>query len=115
MTGQTWITLIAAVIVGVPTLWVGLATVRQNRQGAKTTAALEDGKLDLARFEAFEKRSDAALARQDARIVDLEDALEHEKSQRRLSNSYARVLAQVLRDHQMPVPQPPAGLGAKNA
>lgn len=82
MSAQNWVTLFAAIIVGVPTIVVGLATVRQNRRGAQTTSALETGKLDLARFEAFEKRSDEALARSDRRIDELEEQLATEKSAR---------------------------------
>ena len=44
------------------------------------------------------------------KVRDIETSLRHEQEQRRLSNKYARTLAQVLRDHNMPVPPPPDGL-----
>jgi len=44
------------------------------------------------------------------KIDGLYNDLAHERGQRRMSNAYARTLAEVLRDHDMPVPEPPDGL-----
>lgn len=79
------------------------ATNKANATNVAATNAIKGREVDLTTL----KDSVADLVR---RLAAVEDDLEHEKDQRRMSNAYARTLAQVLRKHGMPVPPPPADL-----
>ena len=46
----------------------------------------------------------------EAQVLALQEALAHEREQRRMSNGYARTLAQVLRQNNIVVPMPPPDL-----
>lgn len=63
----------------------------------------EDKKVDLSVLQ-------ASVTDLTGRLGRVEEELAHERSQRKLSNAYARTLASVLRDHQMEVPPPPPEL-----
>jgi ribosomal protein L29 len=90
-----------------------VAQLRNELAGLRQEAA--DARAEAAR-QVREVRTEAARAMVQLReemqqkIDGLCKELEHEQEQRRLSNGYARTLASVLRAHDMPVPEPPAGL-----
>jgi hypothetical protein len=93
----------SALVLGAVSLCVGLLTYRNNRAGQSATNVIENRKVDQSEFDSITRELRESLE-------SVKEDLQHEKDQRRLSNGYARTLAQVLRDHDMPVPPPPDGL-----
>lgn len=93
---------------------VGLAIwYFSNRANQRAIAAA--GLIESRRLNTEDKKVDlsvlqASIADLTGRLGRVEDELVHERSQRKMSNAYARTLAQVLRDHQMQVPPPPVEL-----
>lgn len=94
--------------VKVETVDVNVRMMASIRDDAVDSWERARGERDDARREWADTRRE--LADVVARMDRIEKALRHEQEQRRLSNAYARTLAEVLREHHMPVPPPPDGL-----
>lgn len=100
----------SALVSGVIGLAIWYFSNRAN-QRALTAAGLiesrrlntEDKKVDLSVLQ-------ASITDLTGRLGRVEEELAHERSQRKLSNAYARTLASVLRENRMAVPPPPVEL-----
>lgn len=100
----------SAIVSGVAIIVIAVITQRNNRRGQDATNVLEGKRVELDG-----KKVDLSVLMESVedlrrRLADVETQLGREKDQRRLSNGYARTLAQVLREHDMAVPPQPEGL-----
>ncbi len=85
-------------------VWLGRqADAKATREVAAAQRRLEERKVDVQVFR-------DSLTELRNRLDEVDEALRHERDQRRMSNGYARTLADVLRNNGMPVPPPPDGL-----
>jgi hypothetical protein len=84
--------------------------VNVNIAGKLRDKAIEDWERIGRESKSLREEFDQYRKANDERVAGLVRDLNHEQQQRRMSNAYARTLAQVLRDHDMPVPAPPEGL-----
>lgn len=116
MKGVQWVYLALGSLTGVGSLLTGLALFLKYRpESLKIQVDTTDVNVRIAgdlRDDAVEawREARAELDELKKKVSAIEASLRHEQEQRRLSNQYARTLADVLRQHNMPVPQPPDGL-----
>lgn len=97
------LTLFGVIIVALSGLAGTVAASVISKRATDRVQNTEDKKVDLSVLQ-------ASIVDLTGRLGRVENDLEHERSQRKLSNAYARTLAQVLREHQMEVPAPPPEL-----
>lgn len=100
----------SAIVSGVIGIMLWYLSNRANRRAIAAANIIstrqvdtEDKKVDLSVLQ-------ASITDLTGRLGRVENDLDHERSQRKLSNAYARTLAQVLRDNDIPVPEQPAEL-----
>lgn len=100
----------SAVVSGVVAFAIWFASDRASKRAKAATDALENRRIDNEGRVVDLSVLTQSVETLQGRLDDVEEDLKHEKEQRKLANTYARTLAQVLRDEGLTVPPPPAGL-----
>lgn len=101
---------LTSLIIGVPSTLLGVLAYRQSRAAARDTVVLETRRQTAAESAADLTVFKDSIVELTGRVKRVEDDLDHEKVQRRLSNLFARTLVKVLRDNHLDVPALPEGL-----